>query len=55
MYICKAKVEIQSNKTHIMKKILLYVIILATGVMLLSSCGASRRGTGCPGTENIIH
>jgi len=55
MYICTAKLEIQSNKTHIMKKILLFVVIISTGIILLSSCGASRRGTGCPGTENIIH
>jgi len=31
-----------------MKKILLFAIMLTTGVIILSSCGASRRGTGCP-------
>jgi len=55
MYICKAKLEIQSNKNPIMKKVLLFVIMLTTGIILLSSCGASRRGTGCPATDNIIH
>jgi len=38
-----------------MKKILLFAIMLSAGVMILSSCGSSRRGTGCPGTAGIIH
>jgi hypothetical protein len=54
-YICKAKIEIQSIKPIIMKKILLLVVMLATGIVMLSSCAGSKRGTGCPMTENIIH
>lgn len=38
-----------------MKKILLFAFMLSAGVMLFSSCAASKRGTGCPMTEKIVH
>jgi len=38
-----------------MKKIVLFALIIFTGIVVLSACGASRRGTGCPMTDGIIH
>jgi predicted small lipoprotein YifL len=38
-----------------MKKIILLSFVAITAIVILTSCGASRRGTGCPMTEKIIH
>jgi hypothetical protein len=38
-----------------MKKIVAFIVIISCAVFVLTSCGPSRRGTGCPGTEGIIH
>jgi predicted small secreted protein len=38
-----------------MKKIILLTLITLVTVIAFTSCGASRRGTGCPMTEGIIH
>jgi hypothetical protein len=38
-----------------MKKNILLAIVLIITVAGLVSCGASKKGTGCPMTENIIH
>jgi hypothetical protein len=38
-----------------MKKLILFSLIVITGLVMLTSCGSTRRGTGCPGTEGIIH
>ena len=38
-----------------MKKIIVFALIAITGFALLSSCASTKRGTGCPMTENIIH
>jgi predicted small secreted protein len=38
-----------------MKKLILFTVLIIAGVMLFSSCGATKRGTGCPMTDNIIH
>jgi predicted small secreted protein len=31
-----------------MKKIILIALLLVSGVAFLSSCGPSKKGTGCP-------
>jgi len=38
-----------------MKKNILLAIIAIITVVGMVSCGASKKGTGCPMTENIIH
>jgi len=38
-----------------MKKNILLAVIAIIAVIGLVSCGASKKGTGCPMTENIIH
>lgn len=38
-----------------MKKIIVFALLLVMGVVILSSCGSTRKGTGCPMTDNIIH
>jgi len=42
-------------KTLTMKKIILFTVLIISGLVVLSSCGATKRGTGCPMTDNIIH
>jgi hypothetical protein len=43
------------NKNISMKKVIVFVVLISCAIVVLSSCGPSRRGTGCPGTEGIIH
>jgi hypothetical protein len=38
-----------------MKKIILTILVIYTIAAGLLSCYSSRRGTGCPMTEKIIH
>ena len=45
----------KSAKSPKMKKIILLSLITLVTVIAFTSCGASRRGTGCPMTEGIIH
>lgn len=38
-----------------MKKILLTFITVILAAALITGCAPSRRGTGCPMTDKIIH
>jgi hypothetical protein len=38
-----------------MKKVALFCLVVLVALFIFSSCSPSRRGTGCPMTDNIIH
>lgn len=38
-----------------MKKNILIMLFVMIAVIGIVSCGASKKGTGCPMTEGIIH
>jgi hypothetical protein len=38
-----------------MKKVFLALVLTGFIAVIVCSCGPSRRGYGCPATENIIH
>jgi len=37
-----------------MKKVITACFILILAAMLISSCGSSRKGTGCPDTQGFV-
>jgi predicted small secreted protein len=47
--------RITHRKSDSMKKIFVACLVLLVAAVVVSGCAPTRRGTGCPMTDKIIH